>query len=202
MTARGTPGRLARLREVLAGHHNMLVVLQDFPDPDAIGAAGALRELARALAGLQISIACSGIVGRAANRALVRYLGINLLSMALVDIDAYDVVAMIDTQPGTGNNALPHDRVPDIVIDHHPIRPQTRKSPFHDVRRRVGATSTILHEYLTQAGIVPDMPLATALAYGIRSDTDDLGREASQADIDALLALFPAANKQIGRAHV
>ena len=52
-------------------------------------------------------------------------------------------------------------------------------------------------EYLREAKITPDMPLATALLYGIRSDTQDLGRETTQADIDAIESLYPLANKRM-----
>jgi nanoRNase/pAp phosphatase (c-di-AMP/oligoRNAs hydrolase) len=53
-----------------------------------------------------------------------------------------------------------------------------------------------LCEYLGAAGIRPDATLATALLYGIRSDTHDLGREATKADIEAYLSLYPLANKR------
>lgn len=195
-----TGGKLERMKAVLAGHKNMLIVLQDFPDPDAIAAACAMKELARVTTSLQSSMACSGVVGRAENRALVRYLGLNLLKLDEQDPDAYDLVAMVDTQPGTGNNSLPLNHMPDVVIDHHPIRATTRKAPFFDIRSRYGSTSTIMYEYLMEEGITPEIPLATSLVYGIRSDTNDLGRDATQADIDAFLALYPVSNKRkLGR---
>jgi nanoRNase/pAp phosphatase (c-di-AMP/oligoRNAs hydrolase) len=52
-------------------------------------------------------------------------------------------------------------------------------------------------EYIIEAKIEPEVPLATALLYGIRSDTQDLGREAIQADIDAIEKLYPIANKRM-----
>jgi nanoRNase/pAp phosphatase (c-di-AMP/oligoRNAs hydrolase) len=104
---------------------------------------------------------------------------------------------MVDTQPTAGNNSLPDNVVPDIVIDHHPIRRQTRTVAFTDVRRGYGATATMFVEYLIEAGITPETPLATALLYGIRSDTQDLGREASRFDIEAIEFLYPFANKRM-----
>ncbi len=41
------------------------------------------------------------------------------------------------------------------------------------------------------------MQLATALLYAIRSDTQDLGRQAIRADIEAISLLFPLANKRM-----
>jgi nanoRNase/pAp phosphatase (c-di-AMP/oligoRNAs hydrolase) len=115
------------------------------------------------------------------------------------DIDPrdFDVTALVDTQPGTGNNSFPNNQTPDVVIDHHPIRKRTRRSPFTDVRSRYGATATIMYEYLLAAEVPIDMPLATALLYGIGSDTQDLGREAAAPDIDAYTTLYPVANTRM-----
>ncbi len=194
------------MRARLAACDNLLIVMQDYPDPDALAAAVGLRELARAANEVVTSVACGGFVGRAENRALVRYLGMNVLRLATVNLNDFDCIAMLDTQPGTGNNAFPDGLLPDIVIDHHPVRNTTRRVPIYDIRGRYGATSTIVYEYLKQANVPLSVALATALVYGIRSDTNDLGREAIQADIDAFLALYPMANKRmlgrIGMARV
>jgi nanoRNase/pAp phosphatase (c-di-AMP/oligoRNAs hydrolase) len=195
--AEKTSSKLQRLRELFTGNTYLLIVAQDNPDPDSLAAAVALRKLGNSLANLQVSIASGGTVGRGENRALVRYLGLNLRAMAEVDHAKFDLLAMVDTQPGTGNNSLPEGVEPSIVIDHHPIRRQTRMVPFTDIRSSYGSTSTILLEYLIEAGITPDAPLATALLYGIRSDTQDLGREASRADIEAMELLYPYANKRM-----
>jgi len=192
-----TAGRLAKLAELFAGRGTLLIALQDGPDPDALAAAMALRELANTLAGIHCSMVHGGTIGRAENRALVEYLDLPLRPLDGVDLARFDLTAMVDTQPGAGNNSFPPDRVPDIVVDHHPIRRATRSVPFTDIRRNYGATATILWEYLAEADVAVTPPLATALLYGIRSDTQDLGREASQADIDAIEALYPLANKRM-----
>jgi nanoRNase/pAp phosphatase (c-di-AMP/oligoRNAs hydrolase) len=87
--------------------------------------------------------------------------------------------------------------IPDIVIDHHPYRRSTSHAKLIDIRSGYGATATILFEYLKEAGVKPDPPLATAIIYAIRSDTQDLGMESTQADIDAFQCLFPVANKRM-----
>jgi len=76
-----------------------------------------------------------------------------------------------------------------IVFDHHPWNEQTASAVFADVRTGVGATSTILAEYLEAAGIEPDPRLATALFYGIKSDTLGLVRGASPADVEVYFRL-------------
>jgi nanoRNase/pAp phosphatase (c-di-AMP/oligoRNAs hydrolase) len=192
-----TAEKLDDLKKAMAGRSTMLIGLQDNPDPDALGAAAALRKLANATAGVQCSLACGGTLGRAENRAMARYLDLNLRPIGELDPSRFDLIALVDTQPGQGNNSLPRGVRPHVVIDHHPIRPHSRSAPFTDVRSRYGATSTILFEYLEAAGIVPEAPLATALLYGIRSDTQDLGRESTRADIKAYEALYPLANKRM-----
>lgn len=186
-----------RLMAVLKDRRTLLIVMQDFPDPDAIAAAAALRELARSQGEATTTLACGGFVGRAENRALLKYLGLNVQPLGNTPPAGYDCIAMVDTQPGAGNNALDTEVIPDIVVDHHPIRALTRRSPFFDIRRRYGATSSIFHEYLDRRRVAIPVPLATALLYGIRSDTADFGREATQADIHAFLSLYPSSNKRM-----
>jgi len=192
-----TRQRVERLIRLLKDKGSLLIVMQDNPDPDSIAAAVALRRFANSTAGVQCSIAHNGTVGRGENRALVSYLGLKLHQMRDIDFKKFDLIGVVDTQPGVGNNSLPADIVPDIVLDHHPFRMTTRRSRLNDVRSRYGATATILLEYLRQAKIVPDMQLATALLYAIRSDTQDLGQQAIRADIEAISELYPLANKRM-----
>lgn len=188
---------VARLTQLLQGKTHLLIVMQDNPDPDSIAAAVALRKFANTVGDVPCSITHGGTVGRGENRALVRYLGLNLHPCSQIEFEKFDLIAMVDTQPGTGNNSLPQHLIPDIVIDHHPLRRASRQAQLIDIRTEYGATATILLEYLIHAGIRPDTQLATALLYGIRSDTQDLGREAGKADIKAVTLLFPIANKRM-----
>ncbi len=192
-----TRANIKKLREELENRSYLLIALQDNPDPDAIGSAVALRKIVNKFGGVKCSIAHGGTIGRGENRALVRYLGLNLLNLNTLDRAKFDIIATVDTQPGTGNNSLPADVTPELVFDHHRLRRESREADIYDVRPNYGATSTIMTEYLCAAGIEIDMPLATALLYGVRSDTQDLGRETSRADIEAIGVLYPAANKRM-----
>lgn len=191
-----TKRNLHKLFEIFNDSTRLLIVMQDNPDPDAIAAGYALRKLANSTANLRCSFAHGGTIGRGENRALVNYLNLNLRSCLKIEFEKFSTIAMVDTQPGTGNNSMPEDVVADIVIDHHPLKKLTRSARFFDIRSGYGATSTIMLEYLKAADITCDVPLATALLYAIRSDTQDLGREACAADIQAVTELFPLANKQ------
>jgi nanoRNase/pAp phosphatase (c-di-AMP/oligoRNAs hydrolase) len=104
---------------------------------------------------------------------------------------------MLDTQPETGNNSLPHGTRVDIVIDHHPLREQSRGCRWVDVRKDYGATATILYEYLMAGNVHIGIKMATAIFYAIKSETQDLGREANIPDREAYLRLFPLTNKRL-----
>jgi nanoRNase/pAp phosphatase (c-di-AMP/oligoRNAs hydrolase) len=191
---------LKRLTSVLDGARSMLIIVQNTPDPDAIAAAAALRELANERHEIACSIGHSGGIWRAENVALLRYVGLNTRPLSDLDLDRFDRLAMVDAQPGAGNVTFDASIRLDVVIDHHPIRRETRSARFTDVRSRYGATSTILYEYLKEAKIEIPTPVATAMGYGIRSDTQDLGRESTKADVEAFLDLYPSANaRAIGR---
>ena len=169
----------------------VLILPHNDPDPDAIASAVALRHLLLEALNVESAIVCQGIIGRAENRALVRYLGQPLRPLTDADLAGQASIALVDTQPGAGNNALPTGCEAAIVIDHHTWRELTAKADYVDVRLEVGATSTILTEYLQAANLEPEPPLATALFYGIKTDTRGLSRGARPADVAAYLYLQP-----------
>lgn len=186
-----------RLLALAKGRKRCLIFIQNNPDPDAIAAAVALARLLKFRRRINSTITFDGVIGRAANQAMVRGLKITLVPIGEVNIADYDLTAMVDTQPLAGNNALPAGIVPDIVIDHHPLREETKASPFHDVKPNYGATSSILTEYLYHENVKLTRNLATALAYGIKADTQDLGRETSILDIDAFHYVYNKCNPRI-----
>lgn len=189
-----TPEQRARVAELLAALEDagrVLVLTHDNPDPDALASAAALTFLLREAGGLEATPAFGGIVGRAENRALIQEIGVKFHRIERFEEAAGTSVALVDTQPRTGNNSLPPGRIASVVIDHHPPRPETDVATFADVRPGYGASCSILVEYLRAAELEPDRRLATALFYGVQSETMDLGREVSAADVDASLYLYP-----------
>jgi nanoRNase/pAp phosphatase (c-di-AMP/oligoRNAs hydrolase) len=183
--------RLTQLLRSVAGASEILILPHNDPDPDAIASAVALRCLLAEKAGIEGQIAYKGIIGRAENQALVRYLDHPLQRLTGSDLRRGWPIALVDTQPGAGNNALPAHVLPTLVFDHHPWREATAAAAFADVRTGAGSTSTLLVEYLQAAGIEPAPPLATALFYGIKTDTMGLVRGASPADLAAYFYLQP-----------
>jgi nanoRNase/pAp phosphatase (c-di-AMP/oligoRNAs hydrolase) len=177
-----------------AGH--IVILTHNDPDPDAIASAVALRHLMAEKLGVESTIAYKGIIGRAENKALVRYLGHPLQPLTGSDLCGPVPIALVDTQPGAGNNALLPGSPVAIVIDHHPLREAGTTAPFADLRPDVGATSSIMTEYLRAAGLEPAPPLATALFYGIKTDTTGLSRGAGPADAAAYFYLQPVIDVQ------
>lgn len=175
----------------------LVILPHDNPDPDALASAATLRYIAKHLAGKDATIALGGFVGRAENRAMVRYLNIPLVPVADLPLgDPNTVIALVDTQPGRLNNSLPKGVLPSIVIDHHPRYSAMNEVPFADMREGYGATSTILTEYLMDKRLRVETKIATALFYGIMAETQDLGREASEPDMAATHFLYPHTNKR------
>ena len=108
-----------------------------------------------------------------------------------LDIAPDTACILVDTQPGAGNNSLPPGRGATAVLDHHPPRPTSESADFVDIRPEYGASATMIVEYLRAARLEPDRKLATALFYAIQSETMDLGREVSAADVAASVFLYP-----------
>jgi nanoRNase/pAp phosphatase (c-di-AMP/oligoRNAs hydrolase) len=188
--------RLDSLRRAVEDATGLLILTHNDPDPDAIASAVALKHLLEGMMGLQGHIVYKGIVGRAENKALVSYLGYPLRLLTQAEVSQSLPVALIDSQPGAGNNALPSSSEVVIVFDHHPLREETSAARFADVRPEVGATSTILTEYCQAARIDLPPPIATALFYGIKTDTMGLGRGASHADVASYFYLQPRIDVQ------
>ncbi len=187
--------KLDRLIQYARAHKRALILTHDNPDPDSIAAGVALAHLLGKLAGVEANVAYGGIVGRAENRALIRVLKLPVVPVARVLFDDYDLICMVDTQPEQGNHSLPARHFPDVVIDHHPERPDSHLAPIADVGGPIGATSTVLAEYFRASGLKLPAQIATALFYGIKADTRDLGRQTTKQDVDAYLWLFPMVDK-------
>ena len=194
MSRAGDSGHQKRqLSRVLRGIDRLAVVAHDNPDPDAIASAVALGRLAETR-GCDVDICYYGDITHQENRAFV-----NLLEFGLRNLDAddsleeFDGFALVDhSRPGV-NDQLPGDLPIDIVIDHHPPRAPV-EARFVDLQSNVGATSTLLVDYLDFFGIELTEDVATGLLFGIRIDTKEFTREAVEADFEAAARLLPAAD--------
>jgi nanoRNase/pAp phosphatase (c-di-AMP/oligoRNAs hydrolase) len=101
----------------------------------------------------------------------------------------------VDVQPPYFGDILP--RV-DAVVDHHPLVAEYAAS-YRDVRCSFGSTATIFVQYLQAAEAKITQRLATALYYGLKTDTLALERETTEADVEAFSYLYPLANHNLIR---
>jgi nanoRNase/pAp phosphatase (c-di-AMP/oligoRNAs hydrolase) len=193
-----TRQRFDELRKLVegAGEGRWLVLTHDNPDPDALASAAVLARILDECFHRQVTVGYGGIIGRAENREMVRVLKIPLSHLRYLSWDDYARFALVDAQPGTGNNQLPKRITADAVFDHHPKRRTTAGARFTDIRTEYGATATILGEYLEAAEIEPTKALATALVYAIRSETQDFLRESAGPDRQLYDRVFPRVDKR------
>jgi len=183
--------------EWLRGKGAILIVTHDHPDPDALAAAFALQHLILVKTGQEATIAFGGVIGRRENLVMVKQLEIKAKPIEELDLDTFNAICMVDTQPGTGNNSYPVDRRVDLVIDHHQFKEHTHACRWVDVRPEYGASASILFEYLQAQCVKIATKLATILFYAVKSETEDLGRDWSKSDRDAYLKLMPLCNNRI-----
>ncbi len=180
--------RVVEIRQLLDPREKVGILLQPDPDPDGIACGFALRGLLgrkRPTAPL-ISF---GPVQRPENQALVQAMGLEVRVITPDELDEFDGLALVDVQPNVfGENAPARVRSVDVVIDHHPER-TGYDAVLKDIRPSYGATATILTEYLRAAGMEPSTGLTTALLYGIKSDTQYLGRQTSKRDMQSFAYL-------------
>ena len=183
--------KVERIRSLFADGRKIHILLQHDPDPDAIGSALALRELLgrnRATT----PIVTFGSITRPENLAMIRLLDTQIDQISYEDLHKDGArLALVDGQPPYFDRPL--GRV-DLVVDHHPKR-TSFKARFADLRSGYGSTSTIFTEYLRAADMEPSQRLATALVYGIKTDTLFLERGSNLADLSAFNFLYPIANK-------
>ena len=170
--------KMAELLEAHRGERH-LVVLHDFPDPDAISSAYAQR-LINAQFEIETDIIYNGKISHPQNIALVRLLGLKLIHYEpSLDVGLYQAAIFVDNQGTTAEEivqALEAVGVPVLmVVDHHEL--QERLKPEVSDICRTGAVATIYAKYLEQGLVTLEksnkdhVVAATALMHGLISDT-------------------------------
>jgi nanoRNase/pAp phosphatase (c-di-AMP/oligoRNAs hydrolase) len=179
--------KLKGIMESLKGK-KLGIFTHDNPDPDSMSSAYALREIARQYE-VSADILYYGEILHQKNRAMMNLLGIPMVRAEEVDLSKYETFAIVDSSGPGINNSIPPELDISIVIDHHPAEKVVAQ--FADLRDDVGATATILTEYIRELKIVPSKILATALFFGIKSETDEFKRNTRTADFLASAFLYP-----------
>lgn len=182
------------LASVLEKHRRErhIIVLQDYPDPDAIASAVAHRLISTKF-DIVADIVYGGQISHQQNRALVKSLGVPLIAATEnLDLSVYQASVFVD---GQGKNSMLTGKLeaanilPLVIIDHHERQEALPHVEFMDIRH-VGATSTIYAEYFLEGMVELDrnrrehVVVATALMHGIMTDTNQFVR-ASEEDFRA-----------------
>ena len=186
--------RLERLSKVCYGAKDVCIVIYANPDPDALASALALKKILETNK-CSVSIGFTGAIGRPENASMIRRLKIPAFPVSEEETARSDVIAIVDSQPHFFKDFnLPRC---DIVIDHHPLTDAPLTARFVDIRPNYEATSSIITEYLRGAGVRLTKNLASALFYGIKTDTRRFMGDMSQGDIEAIRWLRGKADRDI-----
>jgi nanoRNase/pAp phosphatase (c-di-AMP/oligoRNAs hydrolase) len=172
------------------------ILVHSDPDPDAVSSALGIRML---LGGdpERTPIVTIDPMTRRENRRMAELLNIRVTRITAAELRRFERVITVDTQPrGVQQDGLP--RV--AVIDHHPPETDSYDADFLDIRPEYGATASIVTEYLRALDEKRiGGKLATALLFGIKTDTDSLTRSVTPADVAAYAFLQARADLQLVR---
>ena len=173
-------------------HDDALAIIIN-ADPDAMASAMALKRLFWRRV-RKISVYHINVIKRADNLAMINLLKLEKKHIRKFKPQNFTKFAIVDSQPSHSELLSKYNY--DIIIDHHPFIPQSQAT-FLEIKEEYGATSSIMTEYLRAAGIKPSPRLATALFYGIKTDTDNFVRDSTPNDINAFRYLFQFVNVNI-----
>ena len=193
----GLQDRVRDLRSFLKDAEEVAILIQDDPDPDGLAAALALRKVLGRNS-QTAPIVSFGSITRPENVSMAKLLDIEVRQVTESDFAGFAKVVMLDCQPSFFRGRKVRA---DAIIDHHPVAPlpEGLVPGFLEMREDLGSISTLMTGYLRAASITPSERLATALLYGIKSDTLMLNREVSEHDLSAFVFLYPLTNGNVLR---
>ena len=178
------------LREFADGADYLPIMVHPDPDPDALASALAVRALLRRTPDATPIVTLGGMT-RPENRRMAELLGMRVTVVTEAELKKLTCLIAVDHQPTTFAD-IATDCL--AVIDHHPVEERVAYR-FEDVRPGYGATATIITEYIRADDEKRlDEPLATALLYGIKTDTDSLTRGVGPTDVHAYAYLLARAD--------
>ncbi len=162
------------------------------PDPDSIASAYSLGQIVKDMA-LEFDYLFEAEVNRPENQALVNYLDMDINKLEESSLDDYDYVSLLDCNPERLLKIYPEDFMEDLygrllsIQDHHPISEEEmerldNKEIYTDIRPELGSCATILAENIQESDIDFSAETATALYYGLYSDTRSLRGEFTTED--------------------
>lgn len=175
---------LNQIKELVAGK-SIAITTHTGPDPDAIGSCLGIQWLVLKLGAISADVFFAGTVSDYQNKTIINILNVNYkaidrLSSALKkEKSEYDITILVDTAV-TGEKNLPQISFdPSIIIDHHDEIPKSK--PQIEIIQPIGSCSTIITKLIFElsdksfsSDNLEDQIVATALMFGIKTDTQDL----------------------------
>ncbi len=189
-----TRARVQQYQRYFEDADRVLILLHNEPDPDALAAGLALRNLLRRTRTTAIIGAMQGVT-RPENLRMADLLDIQVEIVTADEMSGFDRIATVDVQPHYFGGMLP--RV-DLVVDHHPEQPGYT-AVFKDIRGNYGSTCTILTEHLRAVDVNISERTATAMLYAIKSDTLFFARQTNRVDLEAFTFLYPLSDPALIR---
>ncbi len=180
------------LRVLKETKEKLAIIVHDNPDPDALASALALKYIGKGV-NVESDILYGKGIGHQENRSFVNLLNIELKKIEDTDLDEYDKYAFIDTVPDANNSISVR---PNIIIDHHEVT-EIPYSDFALIDANYGSTAAIMIKFIRELNLDIPKEIASALLYGIRSDTQDFTRDTSPADLTAAAYLYPHVNYEL-----
>lgn len=166
----------------------------NFPDGDAIGSAFGLQYFLKQY-DIDSVICYKGCLEKFTTQKLCDLLHIEMININdLHTLKETDYIINIDSQK---HNANIDDFIGEEVacIDHHPTFIKC-KYKYKDIRL-VGACSSIIASYYVNSNIDIPSDVATALLYGIQTDTANLTRGVKSLDVEMFSKIYKLANMDI-----
>jgi nanoRNase/pAp phosphatase (c-di-AMP/oligoRNAs hydrolase) len=193
-----------RFERALGRHDAVAVLMHPNPDPDAMASAVAVATIADHV-GTDVTLYYPGRISHQENRAFETVLDLGLEHVEAAGEMADLPVVLVDHNEPRGFAGS--GRVePFAVVDHHPGGGEGKR--FTDVRPEYGSCATIFAEYFEETGWIAstaagedddrviDPRVATALIYGIQSDTNRLTKGCTVQDFQAAAYLYPGVDRE------
>mgnify|MGYP002622569371 CR=1 FL=1 len=186
-------GNFTKILEAIHSRH-VYIQTHNFPDPDAISCGYALSELLGNY-GIKADICYHGEIDRYSTNDFVFKLGIELTDIDKISITPEDEIILVDSQRGNSNiSDVAGNSI--VCIDHHPSFEDNAGISYRyaDIRPELGACATIITEYYREEKVHMSAKVATALLYGIKTDTAGFSRGVDKQDVEAYHYLFGKAD--------
>lgn len=166
----------------------------DFPSHDAVSSSFAMQYLL-AQFGFKCSIVYNGYINRIDLKNMINWLSIDIRHINKATLTPHDKIIVIDGCIGEKNvTDMPGLEVG--VIDHNSVT-----APDHvwyaDIRPEFACSASIMVDYFRFFKIDIPEKIATALLVGLMSETKQLTRHVSAADVEAMLSLKQIADTEL-----